>query len=345
MTKFITRNNKAATCIIIPFYQKQEGILTKAIKSIFNQEIDANTTEIHIVIIDDASPMSATSELDGIKEPAHIKINVIRQANGGPGAARNTGLEFAKSIDAKYVAFLDSDDEWAENHLNDGINALEAGYGFYFCNHTRFDAENDWFTSLPKDDEWMNDKFKKSKDYGGGIVEYDGKEIFHSMVRNYLSQTSTVIYDFKNNQLLRFDPELKKAGEDHFFWIELAATNKCVISTKNNVHCGEGVNIYFSAFDWSKPEVIDRYGYLLLFYHKITLSDINDDITIKEANEKCVWAATAYSYLFIRGLFKHKKFNSDLLKKILKCRPLTLIKMPYYFMKVILGGNKIISTW
>ena len=338
-------NNKTKTCAIIPFYQEKTGILIKAIQSIYAQEIDANTTEIHIAIIDDASPISATSELDGIQEPAHIKINVIQQVNGGPSAARNTGLEFAKSIDAKYVAFLDSDDEWAPNHLNDGINALEAGYGFYFCNHKRFNLETDWFSSLEKDKEWMNEEYIESKKSGGGIVKYQGKEIFHSMIRNYLSQTSTVIYNFAENQSLRFDPELRKAGEDHFFWIVLSAKNKCILSTKTNVYCGEGINIYFSSFDWAKPEAIDRYGYFMIFHHKIIISEILDDNILAEEKKRFERTTTAYSYLFIRGLFKHRKFNSDLLKRILKYRPLTIIKMPFYFMKVILGGNKIISTW
>ena len=336
---------KIKTCVIIPFYQKQNGILAQAIKSIFNQDIDTNTNEIHITIIDDESSISATSELEGLSTPEHFIIKLIQQKNGGPGAARNTGLDYAKSIDAKYVAFLDSDDIWLSNHLGEGIKALEEGYGFYFCNHKRFNLETDWFSSLENDNEWMNDEFIASKKSGGGIVKYHGKEIFHSMIRNYLSQTSTVIYNFADNQSLRFEPALKKAGEDHFFWIELSAKNKCVLSTKCNVYCGEGINIYFTSFDWSKPEAIDRYGYFLIFHHKLSTSGLLDDTIFREELERLEKTRTAYSYLFIRGLFKHRKFNSDLLKKILKYRPLTLIKMPFYFIKVILGGNKVISTW
>jgi succinoglycan biosynthesis protein ExoW len=338
-------NNKTKICVIIPFYQEKTGILIKAIQSIYAQEIDENTTEIHIAIIDDESPISATSELDGLIPHEHFIINLIHQKNGGPGLARNTGLDYAKSIGAKYVAFLDSDDIWLSNHLGEGIKALEEGYGFYFCNHKRFNLETDWFSSLENDNEWMNDEFIASKKSGGGIVKYRGKEIFHSMIRNYLSQTSTVIYNFAENQSLRFEPELRKAGEDHFFWIKLSAKNKCILSTKTNVYCGEGINIYFSSFDWAKPEAIDRYGYFMIFHHKIIISGILDDSILAEEKKRFERTTTAYSYLFIRGLFKHRKFNSDLLKKILKYRPFTLINMPFYFIKVILGGNKVISTW
>ena len=38
-------------------------------------------------------------------------VQVIVQPNGGPGSARNTGLDSAPP-DTRYIAFLDSDDEW-----------------------------------------------------------------------------------------------------------------------------------------------------------------------------------------------------------------------------------------
>ena len=40
----------------------------------------------------------------------------IRRANGGPGAARNTGILAAK---AEFIAFLDSDDQWEATHLEE----------------------------------------------------------------------------------------------------------------------------------------------------------------------------------------------------------------------------------
>ena len=67
-----------------------------------------------LVIVDDAST-------DGTENVANAMIDddprisyVRRPANGGTAAARNTGVEAAKGL---FVTFLDSDDEYAPDHL------------------------------------------------------------------------------------------------------------------------------------------------------------------------------------------------------------------------------------
>ncbi|MDB5935955.1 MAG: glycosyltransferase family 2 protein [Massilia sp.] len=113
--------------VVIPFYQRDSGILIKAVHPILAQTLSAN--QIKIIIVDDASPSRARDEL------AHLadRITIIEQANSGPAAARNKGLNSVPG-DVQFVAFLDSDDAWAPEHLENARIAL-GGNDFYFADH------------------------------------------------------------------------------------------------------------------------------------------------------------------------------------------------------------------
>src|SRR5690349_15450432 len=112
--------------VIVPYYQRKPGILRRALNSVLRQRLMEGVT-VHVVVVDDGSPSPARVEVDDLPIEPPFSMTVIKQDNGGVGAARNAGLE---SIDSSstYVAFLDSDDIWDEDHLQQGIQALRAGY-------------------------------------------------------------------------------------------------------------------------------------------------------------------------------------------------------------------------
>jgi glycosyltransferase involved in cell wall biosynthesis len=112
--------------VVIPYFQRSPGILAKALASIAAQE--GCPLPIQVIVVDDASPAPVAAELAGVGAMPH-PVRVITQANGGPGAARNTGLDHAPP-GTRYLAFLDSDDEWMPDHLARAVAALECGYDF-----------------------------------------------------------------------------------------------------------------------------------------------------------------------------------------------------------------------
>lgn len=88
--------------IIIPHYNLPRELLERCIASITQLEIAADNYEI--IVVDDGSataPVWAESAYPG------INIRVIAAAHGGPGAARNRGIEEAKGT---YIEFVDADD-------------------------------------------------------------------------------------------------------------------------------------------------------------------------------------------------------------------------------------------
>ena len=127
--------------IVIPYFQREPGILSKAIRSILNQK-DAGFIEI--LVVDDESPVPPEGEIDAVR-PESCIVRVLRQPNAGPGAARNLALANV-SANADYIAFLDSDDEWATHHLCNASAAMGDDADFYFSNYLEPDGTVDEFS-------------------------------------------------------------------------------------------------------------------------------------------------------------------------------------------------------
>jgi glycosyltransferase involved in cell wall biosynthesis len=90
---------------IIPVFNRPE-LVKRAIDSVINQSFK----HFEIIVIDDGSTDETSIVLKGYGD----KIKVITTENKGVSAARNTAV---KNTTGKYIAFLDSDDEWKKDKL------------------------------------------------------------------------------------------------------------------------------------------------------------------------------------------------------------------------------------
>jgi glycosyltransferase involved in cell wall biosynthesis len=98
--------------VVIPTYNSQSTIL-KTLQSVQKQVFK----NFEIIIVDDGSLDNTVSLINNFISVNNIKIKLIKQHNsGGPASPRNLGIINAKG---QWICFLDSDDYWFANKLND----------------------------------------------------------------------------------------------------------------------------------------------------------------------------------------------------------------------------------
>ena len=96
--------------IIVPVYNSARW-LARCLDSLLFQGLDDN--EYEIILVDDGSTDDSPAILARYAAE-HPQIRVFQQENGGPGKARNKGLEIARG---EWIAFVDADDQLAGQAL------------------------------------------------------------------------------------------------------------------------------------------------------------------------------------------------------------------------------------
>jgi succinoglycan biosynthesis protein ExoW len=261
----------SAISLVVPFFQRKRGILTRAVTSALRQECVATP---RVIVVDDGSPVDAAEELKDLLEAYPHHLIILRQENQGPGAARNRGILHARQS-SEYVAFLDSDDVWAPTHLASAKRALDRGFDFYFCDVNRHDdvAGRDGKGTLFETKAFPTPECRPI-DAGRDIFEFTG-DLFERILTACPICTPAVVYRLSAlPQLFRTD--LRTAGEDHFFWLEAASRKvKTAFCTASNVRLGYGVNIY-AGTEWGSPEQLWQ-----IFYNHLYIKDAARHLSVE----------------------------------------------------------------
>lgn len=117
--------------VIVPTFNRAETI-GPCIASVINQDF----ADWELLIVDDGSADHTAEKIAEIqKQHMDRKISYIRQQNGGPSAARNTGIHHSQS---DIIVYLDSDDRLYPSALNDIVSVLKDETALYgITNHNR----------------------------------------------------------------------------------------------------------------------------------------------------------------------------------------------------------------
>jgi glycosyltransferase involved in cell wall biosynthesis len=109
--------------VIIPTHNS-EATLERALKSVRNQTTDCG---IEILLCDDHSKNLLW--LLGIADKYNCQLLHVKERTGGPNFGRNLGIKVATG---DYIAFLDHDDQWLPDKLENQIKAINDGAEFIY---------------------------------------------------------------------------------------------------------------------------------------------------------------------------------------------------------------------
>jgi len=195
--------------VVIPLYNKGNYITT-CLDSVLNQDF----SNFEIIIVDDGSTDDSINE---IKKFDDERIIIEQQENKGAAAARNKGVEIAK---AKWIAFLDADDLWLENHLAELFLAIQE-----FPKESVFTSRLGIIRQHKQIDlAQYNFKLKSETQ----LLSY-----FENSIKSDLLNTSGIVIEkafFK--KMNGFDEQIY-SGQDTDLFIRIGLKKKIVFSSKN----------------------------------------------------------------------------------------------------------------
>lgn len=196
--------------IVIPLYNK-ENFITKTINSTLNQTFE----DFEIIVVNDGSTDDSANKVEAINDK---RVTLYTIKNQGVSHARNYGINKAKT---DYICFLDADDFWYNNHLEQ-LNTLLQEHpdcGLYASAYQQKIGKTlieSVYKDIPKQENWS------------GIVD----DYFKSSLVNSIAWTSAVMvpkHIFDTIGL--FDENITLgAGEDTDLWIRIALKHPVAFS-------------------------------------------------------------------------------------------------------------------
>ena len=189
--------------VIIPAYNSG-----KYIKAAIDSVLIQSYKPLEIIIIDDGS----TDNTETVIRSYGDKVVYCHQENAGSGKARNTGIKLAKG---DWIAFLDSDDYWYEDHLKKLIARLSTNKKADMVYGAQRYVHED---GTPCAEKHQQDNFPE-----GWIFA----DMFEA---NYVSTPAVVVRRSLLQQLGGFSesPSLRN-GQDNDLWLRISA-NSLILS-------------------------------------------------------------------------------------------------------------------
>jgi len=189
---------KPTVSVIIPTYNRAY-LVGRAIQSVLNQTYQ----DFELITVDDASTDNTENLIKEFQQKDKRIIYLKHEQNEGGSAARNTGIKVSRG---KYIAFLDSDDEWFPEKLEKQVDIFKKYSLKLGAVYTGFQYVD----------------IKSKKEIKKHIPRKRGNLYKDLLVKNYIGSTSSLVIKrecFEKVGL--FDEELPSC-QDYDMWIRIA---------------------------------------------------------------------------------------------------------------------------
>jgi len=203
--------------VVIPAYNCA-SFIGEAIESVLKQTISVH----EIIVIDDGSE----DDTGAIVRKKYSQVRILNQKNSGPSTARNRGIAEASG---DWIAFLDADDIWLPNKIEEQILALKRHPQLKLIASDMAEIDIHGNITIPSMQEWHDQKKFFSNLRGRPIPRAAARLI----EKNFIP-TGTVLVERKVlSEKGGFNDSLRY-GEDLEIWVRIATDHP--ISCLPTVH-------------------------------------------------------------------------------------------------------------
>jgi glycosyltransferase involved in cell wall biosynthesis len=190
--------------VLIPLYNKE-----RSIKNTIQSVLDQNFNDFEIIVVNDGSTDNSPEIVKQFVDP---RIRLIHQENQGVSAARNRGIKEAKY---EWIAFLDGDDLWREDHLETVKNMISS-----------YPKESVFITDFAYSDG--RNRFKHKRLSSVSRIE----DYFKESIKELLISSSAIVINKKSFAEIGYFNTGLIRGEDRDIWDRLARRYAIIKTTK-----------------------------------------------------------------------------------------------------------------
>jgi succinoglycan biosynthesis protein ExoW len=232
---------------------------------------------------------------------------------------------------------------WRGDHLARAQTGLEKGADLYFSDFSSPDHREGYirctkfYADLTKGDE----RGSGADSHGADIWSCEGARLAEWTVREYLAQTSAIVYRVSRLGDIRFSEHLRFAGEDHLFFLDLAVgAERAAFSLACEVERGAGINVYDSARTWGDVRDLRRRIYNLGALRLMSTRASWSGATRRLLDDRLAQSRRVVGFLLMRQIFTSRSVPVAALRMAWSCDWRTAIFAPAYATWFLLGRQR-----